>query len=161
VSEIVWREWGPPLRVAIERSPVWVFARAVKDDNPVYASAEAASAAGFGSIPCPPTYTFVMRDAGAWPDLQPGPPGAGPAADSRDVGYTNRPGLYLHGEQEFVYHRTPMVGDTLEGRTRVSEPVWREGGRRMELTWYQTVWSDLDGTPVVTEQITSLYLPDG
>ena len=70
MTDVVWKEWGPPTCVQIERSPVWVFARAVKDDNPVYASEGAARAAGFDAIPCPPTYTFAMRDAGAWPDLQ-------------------------------------------------------------------------------------------
>jgi hypothetical protein len=161
VTDITWKEWGSPVRVRIERSPVWVFARAVKDRNPVYASEQAARDAGLDSIPCPPTYTFVMRDSGAWPDLQPA--GAAPAAvDARTADYTARPGMYLHGEQEFVYHRTPAVGDELEGRMRISEPQRREGGRRpMEFTWYQTVWRDPDGTPVVEEMITSIFLPEG
>jgi hypothetical protein len=73
----------------------------------------------------------------------------------------DQPGMYLHGEQEFIYHRQPVVGDVLEGRTRVSEPIVREGRRTMEFTWFETVWRDLDGTPVVTERITSIYLPQG
>ena len=165
MSDVVWKEWGPPTRVTIERSPVWVFARAVKDDNPIYGSDAAARAAGFAAVPCPPTYTFVMRDAGAWPDIQPAhedQPARDTAAEARTIDYTARPGLYLHGEQEFTYHRTPMVGDTLEGRMRISEPMMREGGRRpMEFTWYQTEWRDLEGDPVVTEQITSIFLPEG
>ena len=154
-----WKEWGPPTRVRIERGPVRLFARAVKDRNPLYASEQAARAAGFEAVPCPPTFTFVMAHAGAWPDLQPEvrAEGAGAMADP-----AAGPGLYLHGEQEFVYHRHPVVGDELEGRTRISVPQWREGGRqRMELTWYQTRWCDLDGAPVVDELITSIYLPDG
>ena len=154
-------EWGPAQRVEIERSPVWVFARAVKDDNPVYASAGAAQAAGFDAIPCPPTYTFVMTHAGAWPDLQP-PESAGIRVDVDPDSYVARKGLFLHGEQEFVYHRTPVVGDVLEGRARVSKPFTREGTRRpMEFTLYETVWSDARGNPVVSERITSIYLPEG
>ena len=152
-----WNEWGPPTRVRIEHGPVWLFARAVKDANPLYAGEQAARAAGFAAVPCPPTFTFVAAHAGAWPDLQSGPRAAGAAG-----GATAGPGLYLHGEQEFVYHRQPLVGDELEGRTRVSLPQRKEGRRRpMELTWYQTRWCDLDDAPVVDELITSVYLPDG
>jgi len=155
-----WNDWGPPTRVRIEHGPVWVFARAVKERNPVYASDRAARAAGFDAVPCPPTFTFVVAHAGARPDLQPEPP-AGVAADLSAASVAG-PGLYLHGEQEFVYHRQPAVGDELEGRTRVSRPQRKDGGRQpMVLTWYQTRWCDLDGTPVVDELITSVYLPDG
>ena len=47
----------------IERGPVRLFARAVKDRNPLYASEQAARAAGFEAVPCPPTFTFVMAKA--------------------------------------------------------------------------------------------------
>jgi len=159
VSEPEWNEWGAPTRVRIDHAPVWLFARAVKDRNPVYASEQAARAAGFGAVPCPPTFTFVMAHTGAWPDLQPESRTEGGAAAAKVAAL---PGLYLHGEQEFVYHRQPVVGDELEGRTRVSLPQRKDGGRGpMELTWYQTRWCDLDGAPVVDELITSVYLPHG
>jgi hypothetical protein len=159
-DEPVFGEWGPPRRVRVERGPVWVFARAVKDDNPVYASEEAARHAGFERLPCPPTFTFVMTHAGQWPDLQ--PEGSAPAVLDDAVDYTSRPGLYLHGEQEFVYHRQPLVGDLLEGRMRVSQPYAKPGSRRpMELTIYETRWTDPDGEPVVSERITSIFLPEG
>jgi len=52
-------------------APVAVFARAVKDTSPVYRSERAAREAGFERVPVPPTFTFVMADSGAYPDLQP------------------------------------------------------------------------------------------
>ena len=70
-ADVEWNEWGPPVRVEIEHAPVMLFARAVKDDSPIYASDAAAGAAGFARVPVPPTYTFVMASAGAFPDLQP------------------------------------------------------------------------------------------
>ncbi|MHB8669460.1 MAG: FAS1-like dehydratase domain-containing protein [Acidimicrobiales bacterium] len=154
-----YRDWGPPTRVRIEHGPVWAFARAIKDDNAVYASEEAARGAGFGAVPCPPTYTFVMNHCGAFPDLQ--PPGSDSAPTMDPDAFTARPGLYLHGEQEFIYHRLPVVGDVLEGRTRVSEPFAKEGGRRpMEMTLYETEWRDAaDGAPVVSSRITSIFIP--
>lgn len=162
MADVEWGEWGRPRRVQIERSPVWLFARAVKDDNAIYASADAARAAGLDAIACPPTYTFVMTHAGAWPELQPAD-AAPPMSDEDTVkAYSPRPGLFLHGEQEFAYHRTPVVGDVLEGRTRISKPFMKEGARRpMEITYYETRWTDLDGNPVVDERVTSLYLPAG
>ena len=31
----------------------------------------------------------------------------------------------------------------------------------MDITLYETEWRDLDGNPVVSELITSLFLPEG
>jgi len=153
-AEVVWNEWGPTTRVRIEQSAVWVFARAVKDDRPEYGTDE-------GPVPCPPTYTFVMAHAGAFPGLQPpGVPRQTVADETAQL--ASRPGLYLHGEQEFVYHRTPLVGDVLECRRRTSKPFPKANARRpMDITLYETEWRDLDGNPVVYELITSLFLPEG
>jgi hypothetical protein len=158
MSDPVWGEWGPAVRVRIDHAPVWAFARAVKDRSPVYANETEARAAGLGAIPAPPTYTFVMSAFGAFPDLQP-PGGTGRMSEGSIDDIALRPGLSLHGEQEFVYHRQPMVGDILEGRMRTCQP-WRKPGRRvMELALLETEWRDLDGEPVVSETITAIYLP--
>ena len=158
-------EWGPPVRVRIDAAPVWLFARAVKDRNPVYASEQAAREAGFDAVPVPPTFTFAMTHGATFPDLQPedgvgslAPAGAGLSADG-----TSESGLYLHGEQHFEYHRQPVVGDLLEGRMRVSKPFAKQGRRgKMQMTILQTSWCDVaTGEPVVTEQIVSVFLPDG
>jgi len=156
-ADVVWNDWGPARRVRIEHAPVMLFARAVKDESPVYSSETAASEAGFERVPAPPTYTFVMTHAGAFPDLQVEAQPPPPSADQFTGG-----GLYLHGEQHFTYHRTVGVGDVLEARMRTSQPVAREGRRGpLHVTWYQTQWTELDGTPVVDEQIVSLYFPNG
>jgi hypothetical protein len=179
--ETEWNDWGPPVRVRIDAAPVMILARTLDDTNPVYASAAAASEAGFPGVPAPPTFTFVMTHSGAFPDLQPrggtgslfgsaaaAAAGAAAAAETSDehdgaahADATMRKGLYLHGEQHFRYHRQPMVGDVLEGRMRVSQPVARQARRGpMEVTFFQTEWCDTDGTPVVTEQIVSLFFPE-
>ena len=160
-ADIVWNEWGPPRRVRIEHAPVMLFAHAVHDDNPVYASERAAHGAGFERTPVPPTYTFVMTHSGAFPDLQtPELPGSALPLVAADQ-YA-RPGLYLHGEQHFTYHRQVCVGDVLDSRMRTSQPVPRAARRGpMEVTWFQTRWTDLDGTPVVDEAIVSLFFPGG
>ena len=162
--EPTWSGWGPPLRVRLEASAIGVFARALHDENPVFRSDRAAAErGGFATVPAPPTFTFVMAHAGAHPDLQPadgrgrlGPPDGLATED----GYS-RDGLYLHGEQHFTYHRQPMAGDVLQGRMRVSEPMAKAGSRgRMEVTFMDTEWRDPDGTPVVTERIVSIFIPN-
>jgi peroxisomal enoyl-CoA hydratase 2 len=155
-ADVEWSEWGPAQVVRIEAAPVMLFARAVKDDDPVYASERAALEAGFDRVPAPPTFSFVMAQSGAFPDLQTGPPRQFLSA----AAYA-RKGLFLHGEQHFTYHRQVSVGDVLHGRMRTSKPVTRQARRGpMELTWFQTRWTDASGEPVVDEQIVSLFFPD-
>ena len=162
-ADVEWNEWGPPVRVVIECGPVMLFARAVKDPSAVYASNDAARAAGFSNVPVPPTYTFVMSSAGALPDVQP-PGGTGSmySTSGGDAGSAfARDGLFLHGEQHFTYHRPVAVGDVLEGRMRTSKPIARQARRGpMEVTYFQTTWTDLDGQPVVDEGIVSLFFPN-
>jgi hypothetical protein len=162
-ADVEWNEWGPPVRVLIERGPVMLFARAVKDDAAVYASETAAHDAGFERVPVPPTYTFVMASAGAFPEIQPadgtGSLYASSGADAANV--FARDGLFLHGEQHFTYHRPVSVGDVLEGRMRTSKPIARAARRGpMEVTYFQTTWADLEGRPVVDERIVSLFFPN-
>lgn len=164
-ADLSFGPWGLPVRVRISAVPVALFARAVQDRNPLYASAAAATAAGLPGIVPPPTFTFVMSHGGALPDLQP-PEGTGrlmpPDADLSPDG-TSEAGLYLHGEQIFEYHRTPVVGDVLEGRMRVSEEYVKQGRRgEMRMTVLETAWTDAaTGEPVVTEQTLSVFLPGG
>ncbi|MDZ4828360.1 MAG: MaoC family dehydratase N-terminal domain-containing protein [Actinomycetota bacterium] len=149
--EVEWGDWGKPVRVRIDPGPVALFARAVKDET-AYSSD--------GAVPVPPTFTFVMAHAGAFPDLQAG--GVVPSMYPEGGLGLDRKGLFLHGEQHFTYHRPVVVGDELVGRRRVSKPIARTARRGpMEITYFQTRWSDLDGTPVVDEQIVSLFFPAG
>jgi len=135
----------------------------VKDRSAVYTSELAAHAEGFERTPVPPTYTFVMASAGAFPDIQPaGGTGSMYANTGADAATAfARDGLYLHGEQHFTYHRPVRVGDVLEGRMRTSQPIARQARRGpMEVTYFQTNWTDLSAEPVVDERIVSLFFPN-
>lgn len=160
-ADLEWSDWGPTVRVRVDPAPVAVFARAVKDSSPVYRSEEVAHGAGFHRIPVPPTFTFVMVDSGAYPDLQPAG-GTGSMYGGGGAGEAfARDGLFLHGEQHFTYHRQVEVGDVLDGRLRISKAVARTARRGpMEVSWFQTEWTDTAGAPVVTEQIVSLFFPN-
>ena len=59
-------------KVVIERGPVEHFASAVRSTSPIYRDPAAAAAAGFDSIPTPPTWPFVMEFSGKFAEMQSG-----------------------------------------------------------------------------------------
>lgn len=160
--EAQWGPWGPRTRVQVDAATVWTFAKALKDHNPLYASDDAARAAGFDGVPVTPTYTFICNYFDSFPDVQPDEPQPpAPPSHLPSDGYSEK-GLHLHGEQHFTYHRWPLVGEVLESRRRTSKPMIKQGSRgEMQFTYLETLWTDLDGNDVVTERIVAVYLPGG
>jgi hypothetical protein len=75
IEEILKGIIGKPTgtsKVVVERGPVSLFAAAVGSTSPIYHDLEAAQAAGFDSIPSPPTWPFVMEFSGKFAEIQPG-----------------------------------------------------------------------------------------
>lgn len=126
----------------VEAGKVREFARSLQDDNPVYRDPEAARAAGFPAVPAPPTYTVV---AAHFHEGQ-----AGVLSLGLDLARV------LHGEQEWTYRRTPVVGDVLTGETRVASIETKPGRRGGEMTMIrlETTFTDQAGEVVVTEAST-------
>ena len=64
--------------------------------------------------------------------------------------------MILHGEQEFVYHRQPKVGDVLEGTARVSDVYEKDSSSAlMEFYVQETSWKDAStGEPVCDVKFT-------
>jgi hypothetical protein len=132
LTELTGKELGTQT-VVVERGPVEVFARAVTDKATVYAADDA---------PVPPTFPFAWAYWGA----RGGQVGGLPIGDLRGPGR-----MILHGEQEFVYHRWPKVGDFLEGSGRIRDVYEKESGNAvMEFYVTETSWKDAaSGEPVV------------
>jgi len=129
--------------ITIERGPVRIFAKAVKDSSPEFDGADA---------PVPATYPFVMS---YW-----GSTGVGGAA-GLPIEKLRLRGRILHGEQEFVYHGWPKVGDTLVGTTTISDVYEKErsDGSRMEFYVRETAWKDkASGAPVVDDKFTLIVM---
>ena len=148
----------PPQTVVIERGPVSNFAKAIKDENPIYSDPAAATYAGLGAIPAPPTYAFAMHHFGAFPDLQ--PEGAGTTNPIMEAigALMNKGGLVLHGEQEFIYHRPIQVGDVLTSRGSIKDLYEKQGSSgTMTFVVTETEWLDQDEQPVVTSIMTLLH----
>lgn len=147
----------PPAVVVLERGPVSNFAKAVTDNNPIYTDARAAKAAGFEDVPIPPTYPFGWNHFGEWPELQPeGHDGTSPIMHA--IGSLMKSGgLILHGEQEFTYHRLPVVGEKLRSEGRIADIYEKEGGSKMTFVVTDSDWYDEAGEKVLTARMTLLH----
>jgi hypothetical protein len=153
-------------RVVLDRTVLANFAKAVGDSSPVYRRADAVSAAGLDAVPAPPTFTFAAPFWGAYrADEQPADPTISNSSGGGNPMHKIMGDLYaqgalvLHGEQEFVYHRTPVAGDVLDGVQTITDIYEKEtDSARMTFVVMETVWSDAStpgksgGEPVVTER---------
>ena len=146
-------------KVVVERAPVTNFAKAVKDEDPVYRDPRAASEAGFEAIPAPPTFPFVMEHWGNYSEIQPTEPPELNAIAQVIGSLLAKGGLLLHGEQEFEYRRPVRVGDRLDGVTVVADVYEKESkGHLMTFLVTETTWSDeATGEPVVVTRSNLLH----
>jgi len=130
----------------IERERIRGFALAVGEDNPIFFETEAARAHGFPDVVAPPTFTVTQ----IWQI---------PREEREErLGANLDYGRVLHGEQEFVIKRLPVVGETLNGAMRIAKDFKKEGkrGGTMRFVTYETRFTDADGDEVMTAYYTLL-----
>jgi acyl dehydratase len=153
-------------RFPIEASHILMFARAVGDDNPIYADADHAAATQPGAIIAPPT--FMQASAQFDPEyfLRPkiGKPWFGSGKEATGVSPKNtgkesgdgeaRSGAapVLHAEQHFEYHRHPQAGDVLSATVLAGKRWEKQGKRSGKLVFSETIteYRDQHGELVVT-----------
>ncbi len=121
------------------------FALAVgEDDNPLFFDVDAARERGFPGLLAPPTFT--VRQIFEIP------------RDDREqrLGANLDYARVLHGEQEFVYNRLPVVGETLKGTMRIAKDFTKEGNRggQMRFVTYESKFTDAGGDDVLTAHYT-------
>ena len=132
-------------KVRVESGPVRVFAKAVTDASPQYAAEDAV---------VPPTFPFSWSYWGTIEGSTKGLP----------IDKLRGPGrMILHGEQEFVYHRHPKVGDVLEGTARISDVYEKDSSSAvMEFYVQETSWKDATtGEPVCDVKFTLIVRDTG
>lgn len=105
-----------PHSVEVEKGRLRFFARVIGETDPVYTDEDAAKAAGFRSLPVPPTMLFCL-------DME--VPNPFEILDTLGVDI----GRILHGEQTFVYHADACAGDTLTYQSTVSDIFDKKGGK--------------------------------
>ena len=124
----------------VELGKIREFARAIKDDNPIYRDEEVARKRAGGIMP-PPTFTMTV---GFWDD---GPRKPLLTYDLRRL---------LHGEQEFEYLAPIHAGDVLTSTTRVADVFEKEGSRggKMTLGIIETTFVNQRGETVLRSRST-------
>ena len=123
-----------PQTFDVEKGRLKFFAKAIGEKNPVYSDEAAAKAAGYKTIPAPPTFAFCleMETNSLWDNI---------AAMGVPVGKT------LHGSQSFKYHAPIYAGDQITFVTKVSDIVDKKGGK-MEFITEDSTGTNQDGVLV-------------
>lgn len=131
----IGRRFGPAEPYDVSRTAVQRFVDAIGDDLPVYASTAAAQAAGYDTIPVPPTFAIILVSES--PDHHPiFEPEFGMQYDR-----------VVHGQQEFIHHRPLRIGDRITITAELTDISTR--GRNETVT-IETQLVDEAGEPVCT-----------
>ena len=146
---------GGQARIVVERSPVGIFAKAVKSTDPVFQDERAAKEAGLDRIPAPPTFLMSAGYVGMFPEQQPDKVDPSPQGDAA-MTFVKEGALLLHGEQAFTFARPVYVGDVLDSETTVVDVYEKQGGSgTMTFVSTDTVYTDVQtGDVVVTARAT-------
>ena len=112
----------------VERGKVREFANAILEDNPAYQDPQA---------PAPLTFSMTRS---FWPN-------EGGDMSKLNINFA----MVVHGGQEFDYLGPVKVGDTLTGRTVVSDVYEKEGKRGGVMSFYvfETTFANQDGVDVL------------
>lgn len=124
----------PPHTVEVEKGRLRFFATAVGETKAEYVDEAAAKAAGYRSLPVPPTFFFSLEIE------QPDPFGW-----FRDVGLNLA--KVLHGEQSFTYHAPACAGDALTFESRIADIYDKRNGA-LEFVVKETKVTNQDGRHV-------------
>lgn len=100
----------------VEKGRLRFFAKATGETNPVYTDEDSAKAAGYRSLPVPPSYFFCLP---MLDDLD-------PTSWITDLGVNLQ--NILHGEQSFEYLGMAFAGDSLTFESRVTDIYDKKGG---------------------------------
>lgn len=100
----------------LEKGRLGFFAKSIGETDPIYSDETAAKAAGYKSIPMPPTFLFCLEREGRDTDhIVEGVMGF-------DLG------RILHAEQSFTYHQMAFAGDVLTFDSRIVDVYEKKNG---------------------------------
>ncbi len=128
----------------VDTDKVIEFAGAVGEDNPIFLDPEAAKLHGFPNVLAPPTFTVTQIFQVPREERE------------QRLGANLDYARVLHGEQEFIYERLPVAGETLHGSMRIAKDFLKEGkrGGHMRFVTYESRFTDDDGELVLTANYT-------
>ena len=145
--------------ITMERQPISLFAKALKDNNPIYQSRATARDAGFDNIPAPPTWGVAMASFGSYPEDQPAEAAAIKSPIMEIIGtLKSSGGLVLHGEQEFEYHQPIVAGDTLSSDGKVVDVYEKQSGdKTMTFVVTENEYRNAAGELVLTTRMNLIH----
>ena len=128
----------------VDRERVARFATAVGEDNQVFFDPDAARLHGFPDTIAPPTFTVTQIFQVPREERE------------QRLGANLDYARVLHGEQEFIYERLPVAGETLSGTMRIAKDFEKEGkrGGKMRFVTYESRFTDSEGELVLTANYT-------
>ena len=128
----------------VDRDRVARFATAVGEDNTVFYDPDAARLQGFPDAIAPPTFSVTQIFQVPREERE------------RRLGANLDYARVLHGEQEFIYERLPVVGETLTGTMRIAKDFEKQGkrGGKMRFVTYESRFTDAEGELVLTANYT-------
>ncbi|TSD98062.1 MaoC family dehydratase [Skermania sp. ID1734] len=132
----------PASRMTIDAGRLRFFAKAIGETNPVFTDEAAARAAGYPTLPVPPTFLFAIELENPDPFAWLGQLGI----DLRHV---------LHGEQQFRYHSMAHAGDVLTSTPRITDVYSKKGGA-LEFVVKESTVTRTDGS--VVAELTSVIV---
>lgn len=125
----------PAATFEVEKGRLRFFAEATGETRPEYLDEQAARAAGYRSLPAPPTFLMAADlDAGTTTML----------LDTLGVPIER----ILHGEQSFTYHAPVCAGDVLSVEARISDIYSKKGGA-LEFVVKDSLIRDAQGQTVL------------
>lgn len=131
-------------RFPVEAGQILLFARALGDENRIYADPEYARGSEPGGVIAPPTFSVSSAHFDPEYDRRPQPGvrwfGSGREAVGASEGvFNSEGGSGFHAEQRFIYHRPLRAGETLGVETREGERWQKQGRRGGVLTFSETI----------------------
>lgn len=105
----------PSHSVEVEKGRLRFFSKAIGETNPVYFDEGEARAAGYRSLPVPPTFLFCLEMEVPRPFV---------LLERLGIDL----GRILHGEQSFTYHAPACAGDVLKFQVRVADIYDKKNG---------------------------------
>ena len=124
----------------VEKGRLKFFAKAIGETNPIYTDEDAAQAAGYSSLPAPPTFPMAL-DADAPENM--------PILDVLDIDIAS----ILHGSQEFEYFAPICAGDTISIGSRITDIFDKKGGA-LEFVVFENTYTNQRGKQVARAKST-------
>ncbi len=130
----------PPTAITVEAGQLRLFNKAVGEDRSIYVDEEAAKAAGFRSLPAPPTFATCLDSLA---------PETGPSFEDLGIDYR----YLLHGGESFEYFAPMCAGDVITIETTVTNMYEKKGGA-LEFAEFETTFTNQLGELVQKRQRT-------